>query len=136
ANRLPRAAGPDHYRATSIFALGDYALELAVLERMVLCHNRETLLCRIQARALGHGPALAHAVMLTAEIEMGAARRMRPDTGAVARLFVPLRRRLRSLAEIALGAVGRKRVCGLRPRHDLGRFSLRCGARSFLGGRA
>ncbi len=84
ADRLPSALVPDHHRAAAIFAFGDDAFEAAIFERVVLGHDGEPLLCRVEARALGHGPALQHAVMLEPEIEMGAPRRVLLDDEAVA----------------------------------------------------
>src|SRR5262249_53893817 len=109
ADRLPGAAVPDHHRAAAIFTFGDDALELAVFERMVLGHPREALLRRVKARTSGDGPALQHAVMLKPEIKMGAPCRVLLDHEAVAHHSLALWRRFRGLAEVALGAVGRKR---------------------------
>ena len=47
---------------------GDDAFEAAVLERMVLDLHREPLVRRIEARPLGHRPALQHAVELQPEV--------------------------------------------------------------------
>ena len=53
----PEAAIPQHDGAAAILALGDRALEVAVVERMVLDLDGEALVVRIERRALGHRPA-------------------------------------------------------------------------------
>src|SRR3546814_10582581 len=68
AEGAPRAAIPEHHRAAAILALRDDAFEIAIAERVVLGMDREAPVRRVQARALGHGPALQHAVELEAEV--------------------------------------------------------------------
>ena len=68
-----RAAVPEQHRAAAVLALGDHALEAAVLDRVVLDLHGEALLGRVEARPLGHGPALEHAVELEAEVVVQAA---------------------------------------------------------------
>ena len=102
ADRLPRAAVPDHHRPAAIFALGDHAFELAIFERVILSHHRKPLLRRVQARALGYGPALQHTIMLEPEIEMGAARCVLLDDEAVARFSLAFGSRLWSLLKSRL----------------------------------
>src|SRR6478672_394282 len=118
ADGLPAAAVPDHHGAAAIFALWDHPFELAIFERVILGHHSKALLCGVQARALGDGPALQHAVMLEPEIEMSSARGVLLDDEAVPGLALALGRRLRRLAEVSLSAIRRKRVCRLRPHHD------------------
>src|SRR5690349_16255824 len=79
AHRLPPAAVPQHHRAAAILALGNDALERAVLDRMVLDMDSEALGIGIEARPFRHRPALEHAVELEAEIVVHAPRRMRLD---------------------------------------------------------
>ena len=59
AHRLPGALVPQHHRAAAVLALGDRALELAVVERMVLDVHGEALVGRIGRGPLGDRPALA-----------------------------------------------------------------------------
>src|SRR6185437_3166703 len=79
ADRLPPAAVPQHDRAAAILAGRNHALELAVLDGMVLDMDGEALGVGIEARAFRHRPALEHAVELEAEIVVHAPRRMRLD---------------------------------------------------------
>jgi hypothetical protein len=58
ADRLPRATVPQEDGSTAVLALGDDALEVTVLERMILDVHRQALVGRIQARALRDSPAL------------------------------------------------------------------------------
>ena len=54
---LVRAAVPDLDRARAVLALRDLALELRVLERVVLDVDGEVLLARLERHALRHRPA-------------------------------------------------------------------------------
>src|ERR1051326_9230336 len=76
AYRGPMAAVPDDDRAAAVLALGDVALELEIVERMVFGANRKPLLARHQARSSRHRPALEHAVELEPQIVMQPARRV------------------------------------------------------------
>jgi len=53
---LVGAGVPDDHRAGAVFALGDAALELEVVERVVLGLDGEPLVARVERRALRHGP--------------------------------------------------------------------------------
>ena len=64
----PAPAVPQEHRAASVLALGNRALETAVLERMVLDLDRQALFRRVEARTLGHGPAPQNAFHLEAEV--------------------------------------------------------------------
>ena len=74
-----RAAIPEHDRAAAVLALRDRSLEGVVVDRVILDLHREPLDGRIVARALGHGPALHHAVELEAEVEVEMTRRVLLD---------------------------------------------------------
>ncbi len=65
--RRPRALVPQHDDAGAV-ALGDHALERAVLDRMILDVHREPLGLRIERRPLRHRPRQQHAVVLEAEV--------------------------------------------------------------------
>ena len=54
----PIAAFPQHHRAAAILALGDRALEVAVVEGMVLDLHGQATIGRVQRGPLGHGPRL------------------------------------------------------------------------------
>ncbi len=62
---VPLSAIPHDHRPAAIFALGDVALEIEVLHRMILGANREPLFADDQARPACHRPALER----TAELE-------------------------------------------------------------------
>jgi len=53
--RLPCAAVPQHHDAGTV-AFGNHALELAVLDRVILDLHREPLRLRIEGRSFGDGP--------------------------------------------------------------------------------
>src|SRR5690606_8173066 len=110
-------------------ALGDDAFEAAIFERMVLGAHREPLLCGIETGPSRHGPALEHAVMLQAEVEMGAPCRVFLDDEAVALLARTFRTRLGRLGEVPFRLVRGKGVVASRAHHLLSRFPLRgsCG---------
>jgi hypothetical protein len=68
AFRRPIAAVPEHHRAAAIFALGDGAFEIAVVQRMIFDFHRETFVGRIDRGAARHRPGLEHAVPFQAQI--------------------------------------------------------------------
>ena len=67
---VPVAAVPDLHRAAAVLALGDGALEVAVVERMILDLHREPLLARIEGGPARHRPGLEHAVIFETKIVM------------------------------------------------------------------
>src|SRR5690606_3009881 len=79
AKGRPRAPVPEDDRAPSVLALRDGAFEIAIVERMILDMDGETLLAGNQAWALGDRPALERAVHLEAQIVVQAARRVLLD---------------------------------------------------------
>ena len=64
------AAVPNDYLAGTVVALGNDALEIAVLDRMVLDHHGKPLVGGIERRPLGHGPRAQHAFHLETEVVM------------------------------------------------------------------
>ena len=66
--RGPRAPVPDDDVAAAVLALADHALEVEVLDRVVLDVDGEALGARVERRALGHGPRHEDAVHLEAEV--------------------------------------------------------------------
>ena len=108
----PGAAIPQHHHAGAV-AIGDHALELAVLDRVILDVHRQPLVGGVDRRALRHRPRQQHAVVLDAEVvvqrggqvlldaeeaRLAALALPRPDHGVVAG-------GLRRAAEVALLAI-------------------------------
>ena len=62
------AAIPHDDGAGAVVAVGDDALEVGVLDRVVLDVHGQALFLRAQRRPLGHRPALQHAVHLEAQV--------------------------------------------------------------------
>src|SRR5262249_32981500 len=133
ADRLPDAAVPDHHRTCAIFAFGNDPLEAAIFERMVLGHDRKSLLARVQTGAFGHSPAFEHALMLATKIEMGARCRVLLDDEAVAFGLSAFRPRLRRLGEVPPGFVFGEGIPARSPRHGLSRLPSDCAFGSLLG---
>src|SRR5690606_9623951 len=67
---------PQLHRAAAVLTFRNRALEVAVVERMVLHCNGKALVLRIQRRALRHGPRLERSIQLETEIEVQAPRCM------------------------------------------------------------
>lgn len=114
--RRPGASVPDDDIAGAVVPLGDAAFEIGIVQRMVLNLHREPLHRRVEARPLGHRPALQGAIQLQAEVVVQAAGVVLLDAiaeqpGAVlARLAAA---GLRGLAEIALaGVLGERLAAG------------------------
>ncbi len=74
AHRLPTAGVPEHHRAAAVLALGDGALEVAVLDGVVLDVHGEPPDLGVEARPLGHGPADEDAVEFEPQVVVQAAR--------------------------------------------------------------
>src|SRR5271167_3187658 len=64
------ATVPHDYLAGAIVALGNDALEISVLDRMVLDHHGEPLVGGIERRSLRHRPRAQHALHLETEVVM------------------------------------------------------------------
>ena len=68
SSELVRAVVPDLDRAGAVLALRDLALELRVLDRVVLDVDGEVLLAGLERHALRHRPGRERAVALEAEV--------------------------------------------------------------------
>src|SRR5262249_10868193 len=107
------SAVPDDAVAGAVLAVGDPALEISVLERVILCLHREPLLCRVVARALRRGPAGEDSIDLEPDVVMEPCRvvlvhhvpQLSAGTG-----HGPRCRGLRSDAEVSLLPVRLERV--------------------------
>ena len=64
--QVPRS--PGLHRACAIVALRDFALELGILDRMVLDVNRQALVLRVHGGSLRHRPTPQNAAVLEPEI--------------------------------------------------------------------
>src|SRR5262249_26338289 len=105
ADGLPSAAVPDHDRAGAILTGGDGALESPVCDRMVLDMNCKSTVCRVEAGASGHRPALENSVELQPEIVVQPPSGVLLDDEAVACVLADLRGWLWGLIETALALV-------------------------------
>ena len=112
----PVAAVPELHRAAAILALGNGALEVAVVERMILGLHRQPLDLGIERRPLGHRPRQEDAVELEPEIVVQARGIVPLDDEAqfLGGGHGRLARRLVGLAEVALGAIGGETVFAQR----------------------
>src|SRR6059058_5807729 len=97
---------PKHHRPAAIFALGDGAFEVAVIERMVLGPHRKAVLARVEARTFRNGPALQHSVELEPEVPVQPRGVVLLDHEAVALALELAPLGLFGLREIALPVVG------------------------------
>ena len=68
------AGVPDDHLARAVAALGDYAFEAGVVQRVVFDHGGEALLAGVEGRPLGDRPRLEHAVDLQPYVVMEARR--------------------------------------------------------------
>jgi hypothetical protein len=64
----PVSAAPKLNRPAAVLPLGNRALEVAVLERVIFHFDGETLFARIERRAARHRPRFENAVQLKAEV--------------------------------------------------------------------
>jgi hypothetical protein len=110
-HRLPGPDVPHHHVAAAVPARRDDALEVEVLDRVVLHVHREPARPRVEGRSLRDGPAHQHAVDLEAQVVVQPARPVplhdeprRPVPGR------DLPGRLGGAAEVPHAAVGVERV--------------------------
>src|SRR5262245_39929261 len=59
---LPVASVPELHGATTVFAFGDRALEIAIVERVILDLDREPLDLGIERGSLGHRPGFEDSI--------------------------------------------------------------------------
>src|SRR5260370_5570816 len=111
--RLPAAAIPDDHGPATIFALGDVALEIEIVDRVVLGADRQSFLAERQARSSGYRPALQDAIELEAQIVVQPARGVHLDHEVTAAAAADGDSRFRGSAEVALLRVFFERLgCG------------------------
>src|SRR5262249_3189938 len=104
---------PDDAVAGAVLAVGDAALEVAVLERVILGLHREPLLCRVVARALRRGPAGEDAIDLEPDVVVkpcGVVLVHHVSELSAGAGHWPPRRGLRSDAEVSLLPIRLERV--------------------------
>ena len=70
---LPRAGVPHDDVAAAVLAVRDDALEVDVLDRVILDVDRQAPCLRVERRAVGHSPARQHPVHLEAQVVVPAA---------------------------------------------------------------
>src|SRR6185295_8725506 len=101
---LPSAAVPHLDGPAAVLALRDRALEIAVVERMVLDLDGQPLVARIERGPARHRPRAQDAVELDAEIVVQSRRRMflHDEARVLGRRDRGLAAGLRRLGEIAL----------------------------------
>src|SRR6185437_93572 len=127
---LVGAPVPDLHRPRAVLALGYLAMEVHVLERMVLRpHGQVVFLGRLR-QALGHGPRGQHAVALQAQVPVQARRRVLVHDEA-GRRIAPLPRTrllLRRLLVAGLGLPLRLELLRVAAARLAGRFEVAFGA--------
>ena len=107
-HRHPGAVVPHHHRAAAVLTLGDVALEVGVIERMVLDVDGEAPHLGIEARPLGDRPALEDPADLEPEVVVERAGAVFLDHEPIAAGDHPARLGLGRAGEIALAAIGRE----------------------------
>jgi hypothetical protein len=113
--RPPSARVPDDHIAAAVLAGRDHAFEVDVLDRVILDVERRAADVRIQRRALRDCPTNQDVVDLQPEVKVQAPCPVPLDHeaaihGVALAVLQPGSRRLRSLREVPLASVGRKRV--------------------------
>ena len=95
--RLVRSAVPDPHRAGAVFAGRDVALEVEVLERMVLGVDGEPVLGRVRRDPVRDRPGRQHPVMLEPQVPVKPGRVMLlndESRASLARCGIDVTRRL------------------------------------------
>ena len=115
---VERALVPDRHRAGAVLTLRDLAVELEVLERVVLGAHREPVVRWIRRNAVGDRPRREHAVVLEPQIPVQAGGVVLLDDEPVPVAVAGVDAGgLRRGVEVALGAVARKLILVLGPWH-------------------
>ena len=104
-HELVGAAVPDLHRACPVLAGRDLALEVGVVERVILDVDREVAFSPGHRDALGNGPAREHAVSLEPEVVVESPGGVSLDDEAKDRPRRASRKRLRRAGGIALAPV-------------------------------
>ncbi len=117
ALRRPGAAVPELDGAAAILAFRDGALEVAVVQRVVLHLDRQPLVMRVQRRAARDRPGLEHAVEFQPQVVVQPGRVVLLDDEAQLVGGGGRRRaaRLGRPGEVALGLIDRKLACHRSP---------------------
>ena len=102
---LPGSPVPDDDVSPAVLLRRNDALEVEVLDRVVLGAHRQAADLRVEGRALRDGPADEDAVDLEAEVVVQRRRAMPLNGEAAAALDDLVRSRLRSLPEVALAPI-------------------------------
>ena len=107
--RLEGAPVPDDDVAGAVLAVRDHALEVEVLDRVVLGAHRQPLLVGIQGRPLGHRPADEDAIHLQPGVVVEGGGPMTLHHEAPAAIANLARLRLGGAREVALGPIALER---------------------------
>src|SRR5262249_46351426 len=112
--RLPIAAVPQLHRAATVLPLGDRALEVPVIEWMVLDLDREALDPRIEGRFPCDCPRLEYSIELEPQVIVQAAGGVLLDHEAqmIRARHLALAARLARLAEVPLRPISRESSSG------------------------
>src|SRR5688572_27362126 len=107
ADRSPGSVVPDFDFPGSVLALRNFSFKGGVLQRMVLCLDRESSFPLLQARTFRHGPALENPIHLEAEIIVKSPGKMPLNHEDPAGSGSPSheRPRFRGAGEVALSAI-------------------------------
>ncbi len=116
----PIASVPQHHCAAAILALGDGALEVTVVEGMVLDFDRQAPFVGVERRPARHRPGLEHALVFEPQVVVQACGRVLLDHEAetLGGSDVLLAGRLSGDAEVALVLVGLEFAIGHRRLHQ------------------
>ncbi len=107
----PEAAVPQHDRAAAVLALRDRALEITVVERMILDFHGQTFVGGIQRRSAGNRPGLEHTLPFQAHIvvQLPGGMLLHDEAQARGGCYALLARGLLGFREVALGAINGER---------------------------
>jgi hypothetical protein len=104
---IPEATIPNHHRAAAVLALRNRALEVAVIQRMVLDLHREPLVVGVERRTFRHSPRLEDPIKLKPQVVVQVRRRVLLDdeTKILCGFYFGITARLLGFREVSLGTV-------------------------------
>src|SRR5262249_41914126 len=114
AFRLPETPIPQLHRAATVLPLGDGALEVSIIEWVVLDLDREAFHLRVEGRCPGDRPGLEHSIELEPQVIMQTAGGVLLDHEAqmIGGRDLTLAAWFSGLAEVPLGLISRESSSG------------------------
>jgi hypothetical protein len=103
----PKSSIPKHNGAAAIFAFGNRAFEISIVQRVIFNLDRQTTVLGIERGAFRHGPGFEHASRFQPQVEMkpGSGVLLNDEPRIFGSLYLRLAARFGGFREVALGLI-------------------------------